>query len=494
MGAEIAETSSPKKLEGYAFYREVLGSPKYIVAPMVDQSELAFRRLCRRYGGQLVYTPMIHAKLFADPNTKYRSQFFDIKSGEEGAPGTDRPLIVQFCANDPEYLLTSAKVVEKHCDGVDINLGCPQEIARRGRYGAFLQDDWDTIFNLINTLHKNLAVPVTAKFRVFASIEQTVAYAQMLERAGAQILTCHGRRREQRGHAAGLASYAHIRAVKQAVSVPVFANGNILFQEDVAACLRETGCDGVMSAEGILYNPALFAGLPVPAAADASSSPAVPTPDDDAPAPDTDDDDALLTRHPPHTALALEYLAIVQTLHTPTSVSAVKGHLFKILRPALARHPDLRERLGRVKVDQPARAKERTEGEPFWARGLEPYGEVVSELGARLEGDAERELMGGEEGEAEADGEAEGKDGRKRKTVGELVRVQEGTGLKLLPWWLAQPYWRPLPKEPPEEAGAASTAKKRPHPRVSAGRAQPVDGDAASESKKLKVEAVALVS
>ncbi|KAJ7490902.1 Dus-domain-containing protein [Mycena latifolia] len=486
MGAESA-TCLPKKLEGYDFYRDVLGSPKYIVAPMVDQSELPFRRLCRRYGAQLVYTPMIHARLFADPNKKYRNQFFDIGSGEEGEPATDRPLIVQFCANDPEYLLTSAKVVEKHCDAVDINLGCPQEIARRGGYGAFLQDDWDLIFKLINTLHKNLAVPVTAKFRVFPSIEKTVEYAQMLERAGAQILTCHGRVREQRGHNAGLASYAHIRAVKQNVSVPVFANGNILFQEDVETCLRETGCDGVMSAEGILYNPALFAGLPRTPTASSSTTPDGPAPDaniapDDGGAPE--DDAALLVRHPPHGALALEYLSIVQGLSTATGVSAIKGHLFKILRPALMRHPDLRERLGRVKVDQPRRAKERAPGEPFWKSGLEPYMEVVTEMAERLAEDAERELKG--------DGEAEGA----RKKVAELVRVQEGTGLKLLPWWLAQPYWRPLPKEPPEEeAKGTKKAKKRPHP-VVAENVQPADGDASESGpeKKLKVEAVACSS
>ncbi|KAJ7494293.1 dihydrouridine synthase-domain-containing protein [Mycena galericulata] len=490
MGAEAPNPSPPQKLGGYDFYREVLGSPKYIVAPMVDQSELAFRRLCRRYGSQLVYTPMIHAKLFADSTRKYRNQFFDVPSGEEGEPTTDRPLIVQFCANDPEYLLTSAKVVEKHCDAVDINLGCPQDIARRGKYGAFLQDDWDLIFNLsaaafissrffraderaVNTLHKNLAVPVTAKFRVFPSIQKTVEYAQMLERAGAQILTCHGRVREQRGHNAGLASFAHIRAVKQNVSVPVFANGNILFQEDIEACLRETGCDGVMSAEGVLYNPALFAGLASPA-----SSP---------PNEDTDADTAFLARHPPHAALAQEYLSIVRSLRTPTAASAIKGHLFKLLRPALLRHPDLRERLGRVKVDQHQRGKDvRVAGgtSPFWETGLEQYIEIVREMGERLEQDAEKELA--EEGE--------GGDGA-RKSVTELVRIQEGTGLRLLPWWLAQPYWRPLKGTSEEEEGAAPTAKKkkRPHPAVSTS-AQPADGDASDSEcgpgKKAKMEAV----
>lgn len=76
---------------------------------------------------------------------KIRSTNFDILSGEEGALSTDRPLII---TNDPEILLAAARIVEKHCDMVDINLGCPQEIARRGRYGSFLQDDWDLIYRL----------------------------------------------------------------------------------------------------------------------------------------------------------------------------------------------------------------------------------------------------------------------------------------------------------------------------------------------------------
>jgi len=84
---------------------------------MVDQSELPFRMLTRKYGAQLCYTPMFHAAKFAE-SKGYRDKMFT-------KCDADRPLIVQFCANDPDTLLAAAKHVENDCDAVDINLGCP---------------------------------------------------------------------------------------------------------------------------------------------------------------------------------------------------------------------------------------------------------------------------------------------------------------------------------------------------------------------------------
>ena len=184
----------------------------------------------------------------------------------DGNPKVDRPLFVQFCANDPEHFLEAAKVVQPYCDAVDLNLGCPQGIARRGHYGSFLQEDWDTIHNLIRTLHEKLDVPVTAKMRVLETEERTLEYAKMILDAGASIITVHGRQREQKGHNTGLADWSVLRYLREQLppETVIFANGNILQHGDIEKCLEKTKADGVMSAEGNLYDPSIFA-MPPPA-------------------------------------------------------------------------------------------------------------------------------------------------------------------------------------------------------------------------------------
>ncbi|KAJ2143412.1 tRNA dihydrouridine synthase, partial [Coemansia sp. RSA 678] len=222
----------PNRLRGYDLFRK-MGSPKHVVAPMVDQSELAWRILSRRYDADLCYTPMFHARLFHQ-DKKYRDEQWQTSEDE-------RPVIVQFCANDPDVLLKAASFVVGQADAVDLNLGCPQHIARRGHYGSYLMEDWNLVSQLIRKLHENLDVPVTAKIRVYPDVEKTVEYAKMVEAAGAQIITVHGRLREQKGHKTGLADWAKIKAVKDAVKVPVFANGNILYYEDIQRCIDATG-------------------------------------------------------------------------------------------------------------------------------------------------------------------------------------------------------------------------------------------------------------
>ena len=236
----------------------------------------------------LAYSPMFHSRLFCETE-KYRAAHFEPvratsenqtseeRNGDhrtscnpsvppphslylDGNPATDRPLIVQFCSNSPQDLLSAARQVTPYCDAIDLNLGCPQGIARKGHYGAFLQEDWALIHQLISTLYHDLPIPVTAKIRILDTPERTLEYARMILRAGASILTVHGRRREQKGHLTGLAEWDMIRYLRENLpkETVLFANGNILGYEDVEKCLQETGADAVMSAEGNLHDPTIF--------------------------------------------------------------------------------------------------------------------------------------------------------------------------------------------------------------------------------------------
>ncbi|KAH0697468.1 hypothetical protein KY290_015333 [Solanum tuberosum] len=229
-----------------------LGEPKLIVAPMVDNSELPFRLLCRKYGAEAAYTPMLHSRLFNE-DEKYRAMEFSTCK-------EDRPLFVQFCANNPNTLLEAARKVEPYCDYVDINFGCPQRIAKRGNYGAFLMDNLSLVKSLVEKLANNLNVPVSCKIRIFPNLQDTLSYAKMLEDAGCSLLAVHGRTRDEKDGRKFRANWEAIKAVRNVVRIPVLANGNIRHIDDVHSCLEETGADGVLSADPLLENPALFAG------------------------------------------------------------------------------------------------------------------------------------------------------------------------------------------------------------------------------------------
>eukprot|EP00162_Nutomonas_longa_P014814 comp22107_c0_seq1/m.51416 comp22107_c0_seq1/g.51416 ORF comp22107_c0_seq1/g.51416 comp22107_c0_seq1/m.51416 type:complete len:383 (-) comp22107_c0_seq1:1674-2822(-) len=285
---------------------EKLGSPRFICAPMVDASELPFRALVRKYGTQLCYSPMIHARLFREGGERHKARFLTTNAN-------DRPLVVQFCANDPDDFLASARMVQDECDAVDLNLGCPQRIAKHGNYGAFLCNQRDLVRRIVEkATSSGLKVPVFCKIRRQETIEDTVAYAKMLEEAGAMLITVHGRTKEQKGQNEGLADWDVITAVRKALSIPVFANGNIRDMNDVEKCLEVTGCAGVMSAVGLLRDPSLFRGIP---------------------------------RVPPCDILQ-EYLDICGVL--PPHPKMIKAHTFYILEDILRDHIDIRARFGRA--------------------------------------------------------------------------------------------------------------------------------------------------
>lgn len=289
-----------------------LPKPWKFLAPMVGNSEEAYRSLSRKYGADLCYTEMVNCKVFNTNKCDPVANQWYTTSAE------DRPLVIQICGDDPGIMLRTCLSLQSHCDAIDINFGCPQEVAKKGHYGSFLQDEWDLIERIVSECSKNIKVPLFCKIRVFASIDKSVEYAKLFERAGASLLAVHGRTREQRGQNTGLASWDHIRAIKSSVHIPVVANGNMIYHDDIYACYRYTNCDGVMIAEPHLFNPCIF------------------TPDMKF-----------------STDIFSEYLKIIDsTLELRSSrvpMGSVRSHAFKIFKSILIKMPGMREILGKCR-------------------------------------------------------------------------------------------------------------------------------------------------
>jgi len=238
----------------------ILTNKALVVAPMVDQSDLPFRLLCRKYGSNLCFTPMIHAKMFLDKSLGYRAKFWNLA---DGTPKEDRPLVAQFCSSDPDALLTAAGMIQHQVDAIDLNCGCPQTIARRGGYGAFLLENEAVLLNVVRTLSSQLDIPITVKVRLLPSgVEDSLKLYQKLVEAGASMITLHGRNRFQKGQETGKANWDAIARVVETIGeqVPVLANGSIANLKDVKDCLRHTNTDGIMSSEAVLEYPAMFLG------------------------------------------------------------------------------------------------------------------------------------------------------------------------------------------------------------------------------------------
>ena len=258
----------PSIEERWRWWTEVMDSPRYILAPMVLQSELAFRMMVRRHGVSVCYAPMLPVDAFLESPVHAEPCENQLTGGPATqaswfttAPG-DRPLVGQLGGGDPERMLQAALLIQDSVDAIDCNMGCPQRCACVGGYGAFLMDDPARAKRIVETLVAGLRVPVTAKIRIMPTVSATIEFARMLEDAGVSALTVHGRLREQRHHE-GPADWATIAAVKAALKIPVIANGNCRKKADADACILETGVDAVMSATALLPNPRLFASAPV---------------------------------------------------------------------------------------------------------------------------------------------------------------------------------------------------------------------------------------
>ena len=165
-------------------------------------------------------------------------------------------MIVQFAVSDPCVFAEAAAHVSRDCDGVDLNCGCPEGWVNRLGDGAALMHHPELVHDMVRQARGSCDAPVSIKMRVLADVAETVEVARRAEAAGCSHIVVHGRTRAEGN--SGPVRLEQIRAVKDAVSVPVIANGGIMTHGQAMDVRRATGVDGVMAARGLLRNPALF--------------------------------------------------------------------------------------------------------------------------------------------------------------------------------------------------------------------------------------------
>ena len=221
------------------------------LAPLAGVSDRPFRVLCYEQGAGLVYTEMISAKAIAYDNQKTKEMLVT-------SEGTET-LGVQLFGKEPEIMADSAQKIDHPGIALfDINIGCPVPKVVNNGEGSALMKDPKLIGDIVGAMVKRLSKPVTVKIRkgFDANHLNAVLVAKIAEASGAAAITVHGRTREQ--YYSGHADWEIIRAVKEAVDIPVIGNGDIFNAMDAKRMLEQTGCDGVMVARGAQGNPWIF--------------------------------------------------------------------------------------------------------------------------------------------------------------------------------------------------------------------------------------------
>jgi tRNA-dihydrouridine synthase B len=236
--------SKPLKIGNFEVHSRVLQSP------LSGVTDLVFRRLVRRYApNSMMYTEMVNAT-----GLHYVRQLPQIMEVDPN----ERPISIQLFDCRPDFLAEAAQMaVEEGADTVDINMGCPVNKITKNGGGSSLLREPETAEAIVRAVVKAVKVPVTVKTRIGWTDKEIniLDFAKRMQDAGAQMITVHGRTRAQGYN--GSAKWEWITRVKEILSIPVIANGDIFSVEAAVKCLEMTGADGVMCSRGTLGYPFL---------------------------------------------------------------------------------------------------------------------------------------------------------------------------------------------------------------------------------------------
>ncbi|KUI96984.1 NifR3 family protein [Vibrio sp. MEBiC08052] len=222
-----------------------------IVAPMAGVTDRPFRELCLRYGAGMAVSEMMSSNPALWKTSKSKQRM--VHEGESGIRS------VQIAGSDPQLMAEAAQFsVENGAQIIDINMGCPAKKVNKKLAGSALLRYPDLIENILTTVVQAVRVPVTLKTRTGwdTAHKNCVHIAKLAEDCGIQALALHGRTRACLYR--GMAEYDSIRAVKQAISIPVIANGDIDSPEKAKYVLEYTGADALMIGRPAQGRPWIF--------------------------------------------------------------------------------------------------------------------------------------------------------------------------------------------------------------------------------------------
>lgn len=227
-----------------------LEKPILVLAPMAGYTNSSFRRICKKYGADVVYSEMASATAlnFAGKRTLELLEFAK----------TEKPYIVQLFGNDPKYFKNAAKIVTEKIkpDGIDINMGCPVKKIYDNGSGAALMEDWERAREIIIQALEGTKLPVSIKIRSAVGKISALKFVEKIKDLPISAIMIHGRSFKQ--GFAGAIDYEAIRKVKEIVDIPVIANGGVNAPEAALLMIEKTGADGIGVARGALTKPWLF--------------------------------------------------------------------------------------------------------------------------------------------------------------------------------------------------------------------------------------------